>query len=261
MKNTTKENPLYVGSVGKVFAVLNCFKGGDNELSLVEVMQISGFDKSAAQRYLYTLSVEGYLEQNPLTRRYKLGKQVLDLTFHFLRSNNWVESLNPIMLDLSRATGEKISLSLLDNQHLVHVMRHQTNTEHYHASLVGRRVPLFCTAGGRSVLSRFDKEQLASYLSSANIKPWTQFTLTSTSKIESEIRLAHKRGYSIVHNEFIFGEVALGVAILGSDGIPMGALHLSGSSTKWSAANYADKFAPYLLNAWEQFAQRKGIND
>lgn len=261
MKNTINTNSLYVGSVGKVFAVLNCFKAGGDELSLMEVVQQTGFDKSAAQRYLYTLSIEGYLEQNPLTRRYKLGKQVLDLTFHFLRSNSLVESLNPIMLDLSRATGEKISLSLLDDQHLVHVMRHQTNTEHYHASLVGRRVPLFCTAGGRAVLSHFSKDELESYISSANIKPWTQFTMTSIPKIESEVQLARKRGYGLVHNEFIFGEVGLGVAVLRPDGTPIGALHLSGSSTKWGEVDYADKFAPYLLNAIGQFEQRNRFTD
>ena len=38
-------------------------------------------------------------------------------------------------------TEQKISLSLRDGDWLVHVLRHQTSTEHYHASLVGRRVP------------------------------------------------------------------------------------------------------------------------
>ena len=258
MKNTIQNNALYVGSVGKVFAVLNCFKAGGEELSLKEVVEHSIFDKSTAHRYLFTLCAEGYIEQNPATRRYKLGKQVLDLTFHFLRSNTLVESLNPIMLDLSRTTGEKISLSLLDDNHLVHVMRHQTNNNQYHASLIGRRVPLFCTAGGRAVLSHFNDDDLASYMSTAIIKPWTNFTLTSLSKIQNEIKLTRKRGYGLVYNEFIFGEVALGAAVLSADGRPLGALHISGVSTKWSGAEYADRFAPYLLNAIRQFEQRNG---
>lgn len=141
-------NALYVGSVGKAFRVLDCFKQASGDLSLMDIMAISGLDKSAAQRYTHTLCAEGYLEQNAQTRRYRLGTGMLNLTFHFLRMNALVEALNPIMLELSAATGEKISLSLLDGNELVHVMRHQSQTEHYHASLVGRRIPLYCTAGG-----------------------------------------------------------------------------------------------------------------
>ena len=68
------ENALYVGSVGKAFRVLDCFKGAAGDLSLTEIMERSGLDKSAAQRYAYTLSAEGYLQQNSQTRRYRLGR-------------------------------------------------------------------------------------------------------------------------------------------------------------------------------------------
>lgn len=158
------ENALYVGSVGKAFRVLDCFKGAAGDLSLTEIMERSGLDKSAAQRYAYTLSAEGYLQQNSQTRRYRLGPGVLDLTFHFLRTHALAEALNPLLLQLSKDTEQKISLSLRDGDWLVHVLRHQTSTEHYHASLVGRRVPLQCTAGGRAVMARLDEAQVEQLL-------------------------------------------------------------------------------------------------
>lgn len=251
-----KNNALYVGSVGKALAVLDCFKGVSGELGLMEIVQSSGLDKSAAQRYAHTLCAEGYLEQHPGTRRYRLGKRVLDLTFHFLRTHSLVESLNPLMLALSRATGEKISLSLLDGPHLVHVMRHQTTTEHYHGSLIGRRVPLFCTAGGRAVLSCLAEAERAALLASADLTPWTPHTRTQLPDIEAEIQRSRERGYGLVVDEFIVGEVGLGAAVLAPDGQPCGALHLAGSSALWKAEDYADRFAPYLLNTMGQFQQR-----
>src|SRR5690606_5186345 len=151
------------------FQVLNCFKGTSGDLSLTEIIRRSGLDKSAAQRYTYTLHVEGYLEQHPATRRYRLGKRVLDLTLHVLRTHELLEALNPIMLDLSKATGEKISLSLHDGNELVHVVRHQTKDQHYHASLVGRRIPLYCTAGGRAYLSRLTEAEQEVFLLSTEL--------------------------------------------------------------------------------------------
>lgn len=250
------ENALYVGSVGKAFRVLDCFKGSSGELSLTEIMERSGLDKSAAQRYAYTLSAEGYLAQNSQTRRYRLGTGVLDLTFHFLRTHALAEALNPILLELSKATQQKISLSLRDGHWLVHVLRHQTATEHYHASLVGRRVPLHCTAGGRAVMSRLDEAEVGQLLAPENLSANTPRTLTTARAIQAEIRKARDKGYALVVDEFIMGEVALAAAVVDAQGVPLGALHLSGPSSQWSGADYAKKFSPLLLNAIGQYERR-----
>nr|WP_218947930.1 IclR family transcriptional regulator [Pollutimonas harenae] len=247
---------MYVGSVGKAFQVLNCFKGTPGDLSLTEIMARSGLDKSAAQRYTYTLQVEGYLEQHPATRRYRLGKRVLDLTFHFLRTHELVEALNPIMLDLSKATGEKISLSLHDGNELVHVVRHQTKDQHYHAALVGRRIPLYCTAGGRAYLSQLDEAGQEAFFLSTELFAHTTKTLTSVDAIKAELRKARENGYAQAVDEFIMGETGLGAAVVNECGVPYGALHISGSSYEWSAQSYAEKFAPFLLKAVRQFQQR-----
>lgn len=250
------ENVLYVGSVGKALRVLDCFKSSSGELSLTEIMERSGLDKSAAQRYAYTLSAEGYLQQNSQTRRYRLGAGVLDLTFHFLRTHALAEALNPLLLQLSQATEQKISLSLRDGPWLVHVLRHQTTTEHYHASLVGRRVPLHSTAGGRAVLSRLEPAEVEQLLAPEHLVANTPQTLTTAPAIQAELQKVRAQGYAMVVDEFIVGEVALAAAVVDAQGIPLGALHLSGSSTTWSGADYATKFAPFLLHAIAQYERR-----
>lgn len=256
MSEKTIKNPLYVGSVGKAFRVLDCFKSAPGDLSLSEMVERSGLDKSAVQRYTYTLWAEGYLEQHPVTRRYQLGKRVLDFTFHYLRSHELVEVLNPIMLDLAKVTGEKISLSLLDGHELVYAMRHQTKTEHFHASLVGRRVPLYCTAGGRAVLSQLTADDRQAVFDRTALVSHTPTTLTTVPEIEAELLKARDKGYASIADEFIMGEVGLGAAVRDEKGRPYGALHLSGSSNEWTLESYEKKFAPMLLDAIGQFEQR-----
>ena len=253
--NPPKENALYVGSVGKAFQVLDAFRAAPGDLNLAGIMAHTGLDKSAAQRYAYTLCAEGYLEQHPQTRRYRLGKRVLDLTFHFLRMNALVEALNPIMLSLSQATGEKISLSLCDGDSLVHVMRHQTRTEHYHESLVGRRVPLYCTAGGRAVLSCLDEARVEELLAGP-LPAHTPHTLTTALAIRAELNAARGKGYALVRDEFVQGEVAIAAAVTDAAGAPCGSLHVAGSSHQWTGPDYEARFAPLLLNAIGQYRQR-----
>lgn len=215
--------------------------------------------EAVSQRYAYTLCAEGYLEQSPKTRRYRLGKRVLDLTFHFLRTHALVEALNPVLLELSVATGQKISLSLYDGRELVYVMRHQTKTEHYHASLVGRRVPLFCTAGGRAILASFSDDEVDALLADTALMAYTPKTLTSMDAIKATLHSAREKGYAWVIDEFVFGEVALGAVIVDSESRPCGALHLSGSTREWNAPDYEAKFAPYLLGAISQIQRRHSL--
>ncbi len=181
---------------------------------------------------------------------------MLDLTFHFLRTHALAEALNPLLLQLSKDTEQKISLSLRDGDWLVHVLRHQTSTEHYHASLVGRRVPLQCTAGGRAVMARLDEAQVEQLLAPGRLLASTPRTLTTAKAVQAELKKVRERGYAMVVDEFIMGEVALAAAVVDADGVPLGALHLSGSSSQWSGADYAKKFSPLLLNAIAQYERR-----
>jgi DNA-binding IclR family transcriptional regulator len=135
-------------------------------------------------------------------------------------------------------------------------MRHQTQTEHYHASLVGRRVPLFCTAGGRAVLSRLDEAEASSRLAATDPASYTPRTQTSAKALKAEVKKAREQGYALVVDEFIVGEVSLAAAVTNAQGAPYGALHLSGSSNAWSGEEYAAKFAPFLLRAIAQFERR-----
>ncbi len=52
------------------------------------------------------------------------------------------------------------------------------------------------------------------------------------------------------------GAVALAAAVTNAQGVPYGALHLSGSSNAWTGEEYAAKFVPHLPRAIAQFERR-----
>lgn len=241
-------SPLYVASVAKAFSILECFQYTANDLSLMELVQLSKLDKSAAQRYAHTLCELGMLEQAAQTRRYRLGKKLLNQAFDYLRTNAFIESVNPLLLEICETTGERVSLSLFENDQLVHVMRHQTKTQEYQASLVGRRVPVFCTSGGRASLAALNLDELEMWLKGKEFRAYTTDTVIDHRKLKAVLVPVRQKGYALVVNEFIHGEIALGAAVLSNDGKPFAAIHISGSAWQWSANEYEKHFAPILMN-------------
>ena len=71
-RNAMFDSGLFVGSVEKAFEVLRVLSAAPTPLGLSEVVKVSGMGKSAAQRFLHTLSALGYIRQDRETKAYSI---------------------------------------------------------------------------------------------------------------------------------------------------------------------------------------------
>lgn len=239
---------LEVKSVGKAFKVLEVFTGREQLLSLGEITTRTRLDKSAVQRLTHTLQKLGYLDQDPVSRRYMLGIRVLDPAFGYLRSHPLIEKAAPILLDLRRTIGERVDLSLLDRGALVYVLRLQSKRESVlTAAHVGLRIPLYCAAGGRAVLAKLSDAEATRMVKNFRYHQHTPKTITAPQLIMKEVRKSRRLGFALQVEQWRLGEIALGAAITNDLGRPIGAVHVVGSTTEWSAANFERKMSSHLI--------------
>jgi DNA-binding IclR family transcriptional regulator len=75
---------LFNQSLEKGLAVLRAFSGERRTMTLGEVAEHVGINKSSAQRMVYTLEQLGYLRKHPQTRRYQLSPRVMEIGFNYL---------------------------------------------------------------------------------------------------------------------------------------------------------------------------------
>ena len=243
------ENALNVKSLHKAFAVLEAFRANERFLSLGELAAATGLDKSAVQRFTHTLRALGYLEQDPATRRYALGRRVLDLAFGFLKNHPLIERAAPIVADLRRATRERVDLTLMDGDEVLYVFRMQSKRETFAAALIGRRVPLFCSAGGRAILSHLDEKDALRRIERTERPAFTPNTKTDPAKIMAEVRKARRQGYAMQVGEWRPAELVIAAAILDPSRAPLGAVHVAASLSEWTAEDFEQRMAPLVTNA------------
>jgi DNA-binding IclR family transcriptional regulator len=241
---------LEVKSVGKAFRVLEVFTGREQLLSLGEIASRSHLDKSAAQRFTHTLQKLGYLDQDPVSRRYMLGIRVLDPAFGYLRSHPLIEKAAPILLDLRRTIGERVDLSLLDRGALVYVLRLQSKRESVlTAAHVGLRIPLYCAAGGRAVLAKLGDAEAARMIKGFRYRQHTPKTIIDPELIMRQVRKSRRSGFALQVEQWRLGEIAMGAAITNDLGRPIGAVHVVGSTAEWTAASFEKKMSSHLVAA------------
>jgi DNA-binding IclR family transcriptional regulator len=248
------EDGLFVNSVEKAFRVLGAF-GAARSMGLSEIAEASGLDRSAAQRFTHTLERLGYLRKDPRTRHYELTVRTLDLGYRYIRSSALVERAAPYLLDLSRATEEAVSLTVLDGIEIVYVSRllsrHMLNTN----VQVGSRLPAYCTAPGRAMLSRLPRAEARRLVERSDRRAYTPHTTTAVAELLTQLDEAAQRGFALAVQEIYPGDVSIAAAILGPQGEPSAAVNVAVSLSRCPPDAAVERYAPLIVTAAAAMSQ------
>jgi DNA-binding IclR family transcriptional regulator len=241
------EGTLFLQSTARTLRVLEVFAQQPRPLSIAELAAAAGLNKSAGQRIVHTLQAMGYLDRS--SEGLVPGKKTLYRAFDFLRMNALVESATPVLHELRKSVNERVDLSLLDGPDIVYVVRLQSKRETFSATLVGRRIPSFCSSGGRAMLAALPEEEVMRILEASDRSPLTPRTITEIPKIVRKIGEARCQGYATAIEESLLGEIVLAAAVLDIDQRPVAAIHVAASLSEWTEESFRQRVSPLVMEA------------
>jgi DNA-binding IclR family transcriptional regulator len=249
---------LTVKSVEKAFLVLHAFRGKDFSLGLTQLASAVGLDLSAAQRFTHTLTKLGYLQKDPITRRFGLAVKALDLGHHYLRASLLVERAMPYLLHLSKTTEETVNLSVRDDTEVVFIVRfmcRQLPNLNDTGVIVGARMPAYCTASGMAMLSRLPTAEAVDILNRSELRAHTPHTTYRLRDLLKKLEATAARGYATAFEEFFAGDLAFAAPILAPNG-PAGAINISVPRARFSQEEAEERFSPLVVAAAQSVSQK-----
>ncbi len=238
---------LFIQAVERAFRVLEAFADRPQPLTLSEIAAAIGTDKSGAQRLCYTLRRLGYLRVDPLGRGFLPGILSLYRSYDFLRTHELVQRAASPLGELRRTAEERVDLSLWDDIDIVYAMRLQSRRETFHATLIGRRLPIALSSGGRAMMALMDDATVEDILARCERPPLTPRTVTELPALRALIAEARECGYALALEQALLGEVVLGAAIRDRQGRPVGAVHIAASLSDWSVEDFRRRMAPLAM--------------
>lgn len=241
-----KQNTLFVGALAKGIRLLRAFDESHTELSLSDLAQRSGLDKSAAQRLANTLHLEGMLEKDPVTRRFRPSHAWLQMAYAYYWSDPLVARAMPRLIELSQQLGETVNLAELSGDHIIYVNRLPCKRTHFAATVVGRRLPALSTAAGRAILSTYPPETRAAAVRDWPLISVTPRTTMSRDEIGADIEAAVQSGYAMSRDQMLLNEIAIAAPICGPDSQAMAAVQCSVSAHTWDEEAVRRKILPLL---------------
>lgn len=241
-----RQNTLFVGTLAKGLCILRAFDESHSELSLSDLIRITGLDKSAVQRLTNTLHVEGMLDKDPVTRRYRPSHAWLKLAYAYFCSDPLIARAMPKLIDLSQRLGETVNLAELSGQDIIYAARLPCSRTIFAASVPGRTVPALGTSGGQAILASFPPEERAGAVRDWRLHPYTPRTTMDRTLIARQIDRAAEVGHAITHHQMILDEVGIACAIRDPDGRARAAVHCSVSAHHWDDARIRAQILPWL---------------
>lgn len=260
-ERSQERSSLFVGSTQKAFQVLEAFNGAHRHLSMTEIARAAELDRSATQRLVYTLEKLGYLRRLPESMLYGLTSKVLRLSYNFLRANELIDKASPYLLEISRTLGETTNFQELDGHEIVFLARflgrHLVNVDF----AVGSRLPALFTASGTAMLSLFDPARRADVLQRTPLVAVTPYTELDPQRLLARIQRAAERGYAIVMNETVLGDISVAAPITDHRGHAVAAINISVPTTRWTLASAEEKLVPHVQVAATSISRARMSGD
>src|SRR5471030_1263437 len=202
--------------------------------------------RAGARRILLTLVHLGYMEA--AGRQFRLTPKVLDLGYAYLSSLPVWSQAQPILEELTAELRQSCSATVLDGGDIVYVLRLATHRTMSINLSVGSRLPAYCTAMGRVLLSGLAPEQLQRQLATAALLKVTPQTETDPARLATLIAVVRQQGWCLVQDELELGLSSIAVPITDRAGGIVAAINISGP-TAAATATLREQYLPRLQAA------------
>lgn len=253
-QSPTRSGTLFVGSIDKCFQVLEALAAARRPVALTELARRTGLDRSAVQRITHTLHALGYLRQLPETRAYALAPRLVELGHAALAADTLRGLAMPHLRALNESCGETVNLTELDGDEIVYVARFPSRHAVSVDLHVGSRLPAFCTAAGRAMLSRLPLEQAQAILAAAHRSPMTDRTVRDVPALMRLLALARERGFAVNDQEAFVGDLSVATALVDATGRPVGAINIAVPTPRWTTEALERDLVPGLLQCARRLA-------
>lgn len=207
----------------RVLRVLSEFRDGAEELGVTELSLALEMDKSVVHRILTTLTQHHFLEQNPDTRRYRVGLRAWELGQRYTVRSWLGEAAVPLLAELVTETGGSGYVGSLDGVDLVYLATVDgSGPIRVHVD-VGSRTSAQTTALGRAMLAALPPSQLDVLLREMQFAQRREGGGRGQTQAEflDELEQTRRRGYGLNRGEHRPGIGAVGAAITDSKGVPV----------------------------------------
>ena len=224
-----------MSSASKTLELLAYFSTTRPEIGLSQLCKLAKRDKATTYRHLQALEETGLVEQNPMTKQYRLGPAILQLAQTREATVPRKSGVEAPLFELADAAGETSHVTVLSGTTVYELMSCDSPKHGTRAIIDIQTFPLHATASGLCALA-FGPEMLMD-VALNKLQPFTDATATTSKALDAIVEAIRNTGFGRADRSFEDEVQGLSAPIFNQTG------HFAGAV---SVASVAARFTPDL---------------
>jgi IclR family pca regulon transcriptional regulator len=251
-------------SLERGLLILSSFRPEEPLLGISDLARTLGLNRSTVHRYVATLHRLGYLQQDPATRKYRLGMRVLDLGFSAINSMELREIAAPHLQELSDKTGHTVNMAILDHADIVYIDRVRSprpGQSQIDLNLhIGSRLPAYCTSMGKVMLAYLPEPALRDVVDGTDLVQRGPNTLTQRESLIGELARIRVSGLAVNNEELAYGLRSIAAPVWSQTGDVLAAINIAVHRSLVSMDELLEDLAPALVDTASEISAHTGLN-
>lgn len=219
-------------SVDRALGLLRYFTVSEPELGLTEVTRRAELDKATVHRILTALTRNGLLEQNAVSKKYRLGAEMLRLAQVREASVPLTSIVTPVLAQLGQDAGETAhaTLGAREGMLTIGISEPQRATRVFIDA--STTLPFHATASGMVYSAFADEETLQGILSVTDYHAFTPATIRSEAVFLVALAAIRSKGFAVARGSLEVDTTGVAAAFFDAGGRVCGTVAVAGVSSR-----------------------------
>jgi IclR family acetate operon transcriptional repressor len=255
----------FIQSLDRGLSILQAVATSTQPVTLGELSELLGVDRSSAFRLAQTLRRRGFLSTPAGRKDYILGSAMWTLSRQYDWSNMLVRVAHQELKALANSLNETAHLAIREGRNALFIDSVHARHVIVVAGQTGELVPLYSTAHGKALLADSDEKGLRTIFGSDPLQKFTKTTIKTIPALAKECVGIRERGYALDEAEFLEGMRCVAAPIRLNSGMIVGSIGISAPASRFLKEHYpahskcviqCAKKIGQLLSASEEVAER-----
>jgi DNA-binding IclR family transcriptional regulator len=229
VKRIRKTRPI--GVLTKALRIMDLVRASSSPLTLHEVSNVTGINKSTALRVLAHLEMDQYLARD-MRGGYSAGTKILQTWAQASAHTRLRDAARRPLWELWQATKESANLGVLDGHEVLYLDCLESPQDFRLVAHIGTRAAFYRTSLGKAMAAFLPPQARGLLLASTHFETFTPGTLDSGARLEEELAKIRQTGYSVDNEESMVGVRCVAAPVLDASGQPVAAVSVAGPASR-----------------------------
>ena len=226
-KKPSKQETPSIQSLDRGLVILEAVARSTDPVSLGELTNLLGIDRSSVFRLANTLRRRGFLAYLTGRKVYILGPSVWRLSHQYDWDTMLIRVSRDHLKSLASQTQETAHLAIREGKQALFIDHAVTNHVISVAGQTGELIPLYCTAHGKALLADCNNADLKAIFGSEKLRSYTKQTIGTIAQLTKVCAQIRTQGFATDDGEYLDGIRCIAAPIRAEGGAIIGSIGVS----------------------------------